>query len=96
MTAGPRRLSRQFNTVGVDIPAGRLRAIASHGPADEDEWVDISFALMATNLLAEQRRTKRVRAQRRVVQWAVVAGASVLALTAPLCLGLLFFTLAAR
>lgn len=96
MAAGPRRLSRQFSTVGVDIPAGRLRTIASEGPATEDEWVDVSFALMATTLLAEERRSRRARAQRRVAHWAVVATATVLALNALLCLGVLFLTLAQR
>lgn len=95
MAAGPRRLSRQFNAVGVDIPPGRLRTIATDGPATEDEWVDVSFALLATNLLAEQRRTDRVRRRRRIVRLAIVAGAAVLALNALVCLGLLFFTVAA-
>ena len=93
MATGPRRLSRQFNAVGVDILPGRLRSIASDGPASEAEWVDVSFALLATNLLAEQRRTRRVRRRRRIVQSAIVAGAAVLSLSALLCLGLMFFTL---
>ena len=88
-----RRLSRQFSTVGVDIPASRLRAIAAGAPATEGEWVDVSFALVATNLMAEQRHTKRVRAQRRVTHWALVGGAVLVALNALLCLGLLFFVL---
>lgn len=88
-----RRLSRQFSSVGVDIPPGRLRAIASGAPATEGEWVDVSFALVATNLVAEQRHTKRVRAQRRIAHWALVGGAMVVALNALLCLGLLFFVL---
>ena len=93
--AGPRRLSRQFNAVGIDIPPERLRSIASDGPATEDEWVDVSFALLATNLLAEQRRTRRGRARQRFVRLAVVACAAVLALTALLCLGALFLSLTA-
>jgi hypothetical protein len=88
-----RRLSRQFNTVGVDIPPARLRAIAAGAPATEREWVDVSFALVATNLLAEQRHTKLIRTQRRVVHWALVGGAVLVALNALLCLGLLFFVL---
>lgn len=95
MAAGPRRLSRQFNAVGVDIPPRRLRNIASDGPASESEWVDVSFALLATNLLAEQRRARRVRRRRRIIRLAIVAGAAVLALSAMLCLGLLFLTLTA-
>lgn len=88
-----RRLSRRFSTVGVDIPPSRLRAIASGAPATEGEWVDVSFALVATNLMAEQKHTKRVRTQRRIVHWALVGGAVLVALNALLCLGLLFFVL---
>ena len=88
-----RRMSRQFSTVGVDIAPSRLREIATGAPATEGEWVDVSFALVATNLMAEQRHTRRVRAQRRVVHWALVGGAVVVALNALLCLGLLFFVL---
>jgi hypothetical protein len=89
-----RRLSRRFNTVGVDIPPARLREIAAGAPPTEDEWVDVSFALVATNLRTDQRRTKRARAQRRLVRWALVGGAIVVALNVLLCLGLLFFVLA--
>lgn len=88
-----RRLSREFSTVGVDIAPARLRQIAASGPASEREWVDVSFALVATNLLNEQRRSRRGRAQRRAVRWAIVAGAAVGALTMLLCLGLAFFML---
>lgn len=88
-----RRMSRRFSAVGVDIPPSRLREIAAGAPATEGEWVDVSFALVATNLMADQRRTKRARAQRRVVHWALVGGAVLVALNALLCLGLLFFVL---
>lgn len=88
-----RRLSRQFSAVGVDIPPARLREIADGAPSTEGEWVDVSFALVATNLLTEQRRTRRVHARRRLVQWGIVAGAVVVALNVLLCLGLLFFVL---
>ena len=88
-----RRLSRRFSTVGVDIAPERLREIADGAPATEDEWVDVSFAMVATNLLSEQRRTKRGRARRCLVQWAIVVGAVVVALNVLLCLGLLFFVM---
>ena len=88
-----RRMSRRFSSVGVDIPPARLREIAEGAPATEGEWVNVSFALVATNLMAEQRHTRRVRAQRRVVHWALVGGAVLIALNALLCLGLLFFVL---
>jgi hypothetical protein len=88
-----RRLSRRFSTVGVDIAAERLREIAEGAPATEAEWVDVSFAMVATNLLTDQRRTKRGRTRRRLVQWCIVAGAVVVALNVLLCLGLLFFVM---
>ena len=88
-----RRLSRRFGAVGVDIPPARLREIAAGAPASEREWVDVSFALVATNLVSDQRRTRRSRAQKRLAHWAVVAGAVVVALNVLLCLGLLFFVL---
>lgn len=88
-----RRLSRRFNTVGVDIAPERLREIADGAPATEAEWVDVSFAMVATNLLTEQRRTKRGRTRRRLVHWGIVAGAVVVALNVLLCLGLLFFVM---
>lgn len=89
-----RRLSREFSAVGVDIPPARLRQIAAHGPASEREWVDVSFALVASNLLTEKRRSRRRLTQRRVVRCAIVAGAVVVALNLLLCVGLLFFILA--
>lgn len=88
-----RRLSHRFSMVGVDIAPERLREIASGAPATEGEWVDVSFAMVATDLLIEQRRTKRGRARRRLVEWGIVAGAVVVALNVLLCLGLLFFVM---
>lgn len=88
-----RRISRRFSSVGVDIPPARLREIAEGAPATEGEWVNVSFALVATNLMAEQRHTRRVRAKRRMVHWALVGGAILIAINALLCLGLLFFVL---
>lgn len=88
-----RRLSRRFSTVGVDIAPERLREIADGAPATEGEWVDVSFAMVATSLLTEQRRTKRSRARRRLVRWGIVAGAVVVAINVLLCLGLLFFVM---
>lgn len=88
-----RRLSRRFSTVGVDIPPQRLRQIADGAPASEVEWVDVCFALVATDLLTEQRRNRRVHARRRLAHWGIVAAAVVVALNLLLCLGLLFFVM---
>ena len=89
----PRRLSRRFSAVGVEIAPARLRQIAVDGPANEQEWVDVNFALAAVHLLSERRRSRRVRLQRRVVHWAVVTAAVAVALNLLLGLGLVFFVL---
>jgi hypothetical protein len=89
-----RRLSRRFAGVGVGIPAARLHEIAAGRPATEDELFDVNFALAANQMLGEERRAKRGRAQRRCVHWLIVSGAILVALNLLLCLGLVFFTLA--
>ena len=91
--AESRRLSREFSAVGVEIAPARLRQIAARGPASEREWVDVSFALMASNILHERRRSRRCRARRRAARWSIVAGAVVAALAVLLCFGLAFFVL---
>lgn len=91
--AESRRLSREFSAVGVDIPPARLRQIAADGPASEREWIDVSFALVATNLVTENKRSRRLRVQRRLLRSAMVVGAVLVALNLLLCLGLLFFVM---
>lgn len=88
-----RRLSRRFATVGVDIPAARLRQIADGDPATESELVDVSFALVATATLAADRRAIRRRARRRCLHWMVVTGALLTALNLLACLGFVLYLL---
>lgn len=90
---GPRRLSRRFSAVGVDIPPHRLRQIAAGDTATAKELVDVNFALAATAFNREQRHAQRGRVRRRWLRVAVVTGAVVVALNLLLCLGLLFFVL---
>ena len=89
-----RRLSRRFATVGVDIPAGRLREIADGYPATDSEVVDIGFALVTTASLSDERRAKRGRTRRRLLHWLMVAGAILIALNLLACLGFVLFLLA--
>lgn len=94
MTAwSDRRLSRRFSTVGVDLPAARLREIAAGGAATPRELVDMDFALVATAFQREQRHAQRGRRRQRWVRAAVVSGAILLALNLLISLGLLFFVL---
>lgn len=91
-----RRLSRQFAAVGVEMSAARLAQIAAGAPAGEHEAFDIAFAETAIRLRRDDRRTKRLRAQRRCAHLLVVAGAIVVALGVLVCIGLGFFLLAAH
>ncbi|MGY4709442.1 hypothetical protein ACXDF8_07785 [Mycolicibacterium sp. CBM1] len=88
-----KRLSRRFAGVGVGIPPERLHQIVAGGSATDDELVDITFALTATQLLTEQRRTKHGRAQRRCVHGLIVFAAMLIAINVLLCLGLALFVL---
>ena len=91
-----RRVSRQFATVGVNVPAGRLRQISAGHPATEAERFDIAFAEAALRITGEQRHSKRFRAKRRLVHSVVVTGAIVVAMNILICLGLVFFLMAAH
>jgi hypothetical protein len=86
-------MSRTFAGVGVGIAPERLQQIAMGERATEDELVDVSFALTATQLISEKRRSKRGRAQRRCVHGAIVAVAILIAINVLLCLGLALFVL---
>lgn len=91
-----RRMSRQFAAVGVTVPTGRLREIAAGAPAGEAERFDIAFAEAAVRIQGDRRNDNRARMQQRCVRTVIVAGATVVALTVLLCLGLVFFMLAAH
>ena len=86
-------MSRQFSEVGVGMPPQRIREIAMGRPATEDELVDVGFALTVTQLLNEKRRTKRGRVQRRCTRGLIMVAATIIALNALLCLGLMLFIL---
>ncbi len=88
-----KRMSRDFAGVGVGIAPERLQQIAQGGSATDDELIDVSFALAATKMLDEQRRSKRGRAGRRCVHGLVVFGAILVAVNVLLCLALAMFVL---
>jgi hypothetical protein len=88
-----KRLSRNFAGVGVGIPPERLQQIVAGGTATDDEMVDVTFALTATQLLSERRRSKLGRAQRRCVRGIILAVAILIAINVLLCLGLMLFVL---
>lgn len=74
-------MSRRFASVGVAVPAARLREIATTAHLTDDEWVDVSFALAATEIQREQRRARFERTRHRCMWWLIVASSCLLALT---------------
>ncbi|GAC1635479.1 MAG: hypothetical protein NVS4B6_02400 [Mycobacterium sp.] len=89
-----RRLSRRFDSVGVAIPATRLRQIAAGAESGAAEWTDVRFAIAATEMQHEQRIAKRKRSQRRLTRWLIVAGLVLLLLNSLMCMAYLFFSVA--
>lgn len=88
------RMSRHFAGVGVRIPAARLREIASGGPVDTDELVDVIFGLTASEIKREERLAKFARRRRRGMHLLVVAGMILVVLNVLLCMACVLFTLA--
>lgn len=95
-TSSPRqlkRMSRNFADVGVGIPPERLQQIAMGAKATDDELVDVTFALTATALISEKRRSKVGRAQRSCVRGLILVVAILIAMSVLLCFGLMLFVL---
>lgn len=89
-----RRMSRRFADVGVGIPAARLREISAGAPFASDEFVDVNFALAATEIKHQQRRTKLKHTKRRAIRCLIVAGLVLAALNLLLCMAFVFVSLA--
>lgn len=89
-----RRMSRQFASVGVEMPATRLAQVAAGAPVSDGERVDIIFAQTVDGIRRSQRHSTRKRLRRRCAHGAVVVAAVVLALNLLLCLGFALLLLA--
>ncbi|MGH3961197.1 hypothetical protein [Mycobacterium sp.] len=87
-------MSRQFAGVGVGIPAARLREIAAGAPCASDEFVNVNFAIVATETKREERIAKFKRSRRRAVYWLIVSGMVLAALNLLLCMTYVFIILA--
>lgn len=89
-----KRMSRRFASVGVAIPASRLREIAAAAHLTDKEWVDLNFALAATEIQREERRAQIERRRRRYMWWLIFAGLCLVALNVLVCLAYVMFSLA--
>lgn len=88
------RTSRRFASVGVRIPAARLREITAGAPFASKEIVDVNFALAATEINRELRLARSRRTRHRAVHWLIVAGLALAALNLLVCMGYAFIALA--
>lgn len=63
-----RRLSQHFARVGVEAPPKRLQEMLLGAPAADEEWTDVKFALIVTQLNHEKRVAKfhRLNAEPRI------------------------------
>jgi hypothetical protein len=86
------RMSRHFADVGVGIPAARLREIASGAPVGTDEWVDVVFGLVASELKRSERTAKFARSRRRGTHWLIFAVMVLVALNVLLCMACALLT----
>lgn len=69
-----RRISRRFAEVGVGIAPGRLREIAAGAPCQGNELTDVRFAVTATEIERQERRTKFRHTRRWGVHALIVVG----------------------
>jgi hypothetical protein len=88
-----RRRSRRFATVGVGIPATRLREIAAGAPASDHELADVSFALAVTEIQREERHAKFARRLHFGLHVLLGAGLFLVLLNFLLCMAYVLFTL---
>ncbi|MDR3659587.1 MAG: hypothetical protein P4L86_04095 [Mycobacterium sp.] len=78
--AHARRMSRRFAAVGVLIDPGRLQQIAAGADTIGNEYIDVTFAMVAMTYAVDNRSAKRARARRQTTRGLLVAGMVVLSL----------------
>lgn len=88
-----RRLSQHFARVGVEAPPKRLQEMLLGAPAADEEWTDVKFALIVTQLNHEKRVAKFHRLQRRATHSLICLGLVLVALNFLICLAYIFFSL---
>lgn len=88
-----RRLSQHFARVGVEAPPKRLQEMLLGAPAADEEWTDVKFALIVTQLNHEKRVAKFHRLQRRATHSLICLGLVLVALNFLICLAYILFSL---
>jgi len=88
-----RRLSRDFATIGVRIPAERLQEISAGATLACAEHTDINFALLATAYNREARPTMVAQVRRHAGRWLLVTTMALVSLSALIALALLMLNM---
>lgn len=86
-------MSRRFAGVGVAIDPARLRQISSGAPAANAEVTNVEFAVVACELMQDQRFSKLARGKQRCIEWLVVIVMGVVMFGALLCATVLMLSL---
>lgn len=88
-----RRLSERFARVGVETAPERLQEIVSGAPATDDEVTDVDFALIATQIIREERVAKFKRLKRQGIQSLIFVGLLLVVLNFLFCVAYLLLNL---
>lgn len=88
-----RRLSKRFAQVGVNTSPERLRLVLAGGPVTADEFADVSFAFIATQLKREQLSAKYKRLKRRGARSMIFVGLVLVTLNFLFCMAYALFSL---
>ncbi|MEW2482360.1 hypothetical protein ACPCIR_23485 [Mycobacterium sp. NPDC051198] len=88
-----RQMSRRFDRVGVGIAAARLREISSGAPAADAELERVQFAVVADELMHDERIAKLARGKQRCASWFVVVIMGLIMFSSLLCMVVLMLSL---
>lgn len=86
-------MSRRFAGLGVGIAAARLREISCGAPAADAELADVQFAVVADELMHDERIAKFARGKQRCTMWLFVVVMGLIMFSSLLCLVVLMLSL---
>lgn len=86
-------MSRRFAGVGVGITAARLREISCGAPAADAERASVEFAIVADELMHDERLAKLGRDKKLCAPWIVIIAMGLIMFSSLLCLVVLMLSL---
>jgi hypothetical protein len=88
-----RRVCRRCARVGVETRPERLQAMVAGVPVADDEFTDVNFALIATQINREKRATKFKGLRRRGTHSLIFAGLVLVVLNFLFCIAYVLLNL---